>query len=223
MTRTTNARIAGFTFLLYIAAGITSLVVWGKASGGDDIVARLTSIAQHPGAVGATVLLLLVQAFSALVLGVTLFALTCDVDRDLATLGMVCRIVEGVIGGAGIASTPALVALAGAAGESASDPAATHVLAAHLLRGEGTLTATFFAVGSLLFSWLLVRGRLIPVAMAWLGVIASALLVLVLPLQLAGFLHGIVTQIVWAPMLAFEVPLGVWLMVKGVRNPSGNE
>ncbi|HJQ99134.1 MAG TPA: DUF4386 domain-containing protein, partial [Candidatus Polarisedimenticolaceae bacterium] len=162
-------------------------------------------------------------AFSALALGVTLFALTCDVDRDLAMLGMTCRVVEGVLGGAGIATTPALVALAGAAGESASDAPATHVLATHLMRGEGTLTATFFAVGSLLFSWLLLRGRVIPVAMAWLGIIASALLVVVLPLQLAGFLHGLVTQIVWAPMLAFEVPLAVWLMWKGARNPRGNE
>ena len=31
MTRTTNARIAGFTFIFYIAAGITSLVLSGRA------------------------------------------------------------------------------------------------------------------------------------------------------------------------------------------------
>ena len=32
MTRTTNSKIAGFTFLAYIAAGITSMVVFGRAS-----------------------------------------------------------------------------------------------------------------------------------------------------------------------------------------------
>src|SRR5260370_23592846 len=37
--------------------------------------------------------------------------------------------------------------------------------------------AIFFAVGSTLFAWLLLRGRMIPVALAQLGVLASVLLV----------------------------------------------
>ena len=47
MTRTTNARIAGFTFLLYIAAGISSLVLFGRATSGEGIAAKLAGIAQH--------------------------------------------------------------------------------------------------------------------------------------------------------------------------------
>jgi hypothetical protein len=74
-------------------------------------------------------------------------------------------------------------------------------------------------VGSTLFSWLLLRGRLIPVSLAWLGVVASILLVVGLPLQLADVLHGPVTQLMWLPMAAFEIPLGVWMLIKGVRAP----
>jgi hypothetical protein len=86
--------------------------------------------------------------------------------------------------------------------------------------------AIFFAVGSTLFSWLLLRGRLIPVALAWLGVFASALLVVVLPLQLAGLFGGpmtwsaSVTWLVWLPMLVFEVVLALWLIIKGVATPA---
>ena len=47
MTRTTNARIAGFTFLVYIAAGITSMVLFTRASRGEAVAAQLASIAQH--------------------------------------------------------------------------------------------------------------------------------------------------------------------------------
>ena len=36
MTRTTNARIAGFTFLAYIAAGITSMVLFRRAAPGEE-------------------------------------------------------------------------------------------------------------------------------------------------------------------------------------------
>jgi hypothetical protein len=57
---------------------------------------------------------------------------------------------------------------------------------------------------------------MIPMPLAWLGVAASLLLVGVLPLQLAGLLHGWITSFVWIPMLAYEGPLGFWLMIKGV-------
>jgi hypothetical protein len=44
--------------------------------------------------------------------------------------------------------------------------------------------------GSLIFSYLLLRGRMVPVSIAWLGVFASGLLAVALPLQLAGFPTG---------------------------------
>ncbi|HEX9423014.1 MAG TPA: DUF4386 family protein [Pyrinomonadaceae bacterium] len=77
----------------------------------------------------------------------------------------------------------------------------------------------FFAVGSTSFSWLLLRGRMIPVGLAWLGVLASVLLVVGLPMQLAGLLRGTVTQLMWLPMAVFEIPLALWLIIKGVATP----
>ena len=97
MTRTTNARIAGFTFLFYIAAGITSLVMFGRAVGGEGIAAKLAGIAQHEFDVRMTILLDLLQCFSALVLGVTLYAITREQDRDLAMMALVCRVGEGLL------------------------------------------------------------------------------------------------------------------------------
>ena len=167
MTRTTYARIAGFTFLFYIVAGLTSMAL--------------------PDQTPATDVLALLMSFSALVLGVTLYVLTQEQGPALALMALTCRVLEAVPVG---------------------EP------------------AIFFAVGSTLFSWLLLRGRMIPVALAWLGVFASALLVLILPLQLAGLLGGTmswsasVTWLVWLPMLVFEVVFAFWLMIKGVATPT---
>lgn len=92
--------------------------------------------------------------------------------------------------------------------------------------GEGMI---FFVVGNLAFCWLLLRGRLIPAALAWLGVIASALLLVILPLQRAGLLGGImqwsssVTWLMWLPMLVFELAFAVWLIVKGVAAPAARQ
>ena len=56
--------------------------------------------------------------------------------------------------------------------------------------------------------------------LAWLGVLASALLVVGLPLELAGVLSGSVVQFLWIPMAAFEIPLALWLIVRGVGAPA---
>jgi hypothetical protein len=66
VTLRTNARVAGFTFWIYFAAGIGGLLLAGNAP--------------------ATAVLSLVTSFSALVLGVTLYAITREQDRDIAML-----------------------------------------------------------------------------------------------------------------------------------------
>jgi hypothetical protein len=164
MTVRTNSAVAGVTFLCYIAAGIGTL-----ASAGHAHVADLLTV---------------VTSLSALVLGVTLYTITRDQDRDLALLALLCRVVESIPG--------------------------------------HKMGAIFFAVGSTIFCWLLLRGRLIPAVLAWLGVAASGLLVVLLLLQRAGLAGSgtnwasSLTWVVWFPLLIFEVTFGIWLIVKGV-------
>jgi hypothetical protein len=220
MTLRTNARIAGFTFLFYIAAGILSMVLYGRATGGEGIAAQLAGIAQHATDVRITLVLALLQCFAALVLAVTLYAITREQDPDLAMLALTCRVGEGVVAAAGIPRTLGLLWIATATGADAPDTRSAHTLGAFLLHGNFLTGATLFAVGSTLFSWLLLRGRMIPVPLAWLGVIASLLLVVGLPLQLGGFLSGPLDSLMWIPMAAFEIPLGLWLLIKGVATPA---
>jgi hypothetical protein len=98
MTRNTNARIAGFTFLFYIATGVLSMVVFGRAARGNGIAEKLASIAQHVTDMRIVFILALLQAFSAIALAVTLYAITREQDRDLAMAGLIFRVGEGLIG-----------------------------------------------------------------------------------------------------------------------------
>lgn len=225
MTRRTNARVAGFTFLFYIVVGITSLVLSGRAIRGEGIAAELASVAQHATEVRVVAALNLLTAFSALILGVTLYAITREQDPELAMVALTCRVVEGINNAMGASSTLALVWLATTAGLDAPDGGVTRALGPYLLRGNGN-SAIFFAVASTLFSWLLLRGRMIPVPLAWLGVLASALVVMILSLQLLGWSAGRgswfsgVTWLMWFPLLVFEVTLALWLLRKGVATPA---
>jgi hypothetical protein len=224
MTRPTNARIAGFTFLIYIAAGITSMVLFARATRGDGVAAELATIAQNATDMRLTILLGLVMNLSALVLAVTLYALTREQDRDLAMLGLTCRVAEG-IAGMDVSATLGLLWLATGTEASALDAGAASALGAFFLKMGRTMgaSATFFAVGSTFFTWLLLRGRMIPVPLAWLGVLASVLLVACLPLHLAGLLGEPVTSFMWFPMLLFEVVLALWLIIKGVVAPASRQ
>lgn len=221
MTRTTHARLAGFTFLLYIAVGITQMVLSGGMAGGEGPAARLALIATHAPQARINILLTMLTCVIALTLAMALYRLTRDVDHDLAALACCFRVGEGMLAAiAPIASLGLLWLATAGPGSVAPDREAATTLAAYLLEARGWNTligASLFAIGSTLFSWLLLRGRLIPVPLALLGVVASALLVVGLPLQLVGFLTGPLTQLQWLPMAAFEIPLGIWLLVKGVR------
>jgi hypothetical protein len=216
MTRMTNARVAGTTFLLYIVTGITSMILFGQAVSGDGIAAKLAAIAQHQTLLRVTILLTLLQAGYALALGVTLYALTRDADPDLALMAMCCRLGEGLV--ILVAPVRTLSLLAVATGGVAADAAMANALGGLLLKagGLGTIAAVCFGAGSALFSYLFLRARSIPAALAWLGLLASALWVVALPLQLAGLLGGPVTYLVWIPMFVFEVWLALWLLIKGV-------
>jgi hypothetical protein len=218
VTRRGSARVAGFAFLFYIAVGIASLVLFGRATSAQGTAGTLARIAEHAADVRLSAVLTLLGSFSALVLAVTLYGITRDEDHEVAMLAMACRLTEGVIGGVSIDQTLGLLWLATASGPTAPDSAGAQAIAAFLLgQRSATVSATFFAVGSTLFSWLLLRGRMIPVPMAWLGVAASVLLVVVLPLQLGGLRSdGIVGWLVWLPMLVFELVFAFWLLVKGV-------
>lgn len=223
MRRQTNARLAGFTYLFYIAVAFPEMVLVGRATSVAGTPAKLARIAEHAGDVRIAILLSVLSCFAAVVLAVALYGITRDEDPDLALIALACRVGEGVTGAAGPLTLSALLWLATASGQNVPDAVGANALAALLLKVRGWLPiigATFFAVGSTVFCYLLLRGRMIPTWLAWLGVVGSALLVAGLPFQLAGFLRGAITQLMWIPIALFELTVAVWLLIKGVAAPS---
>ena len=220
MTRRTNARLAGFMFLFYIVTGIAGLILFAPATRGETTAAKLASVVQHATLVRVGAVYSLLMMMNPFVLAVALYALTRDYDRDLALLALVCRITEGVIAAVSAVAERALLPVATAGvGAAGADAAAANALGSVLLQVQGLTTlvaATAFAIGSTIYCYLFLRARTIPVLLAWLGVLASVLLVVGLPLQMAGFIEGLVTSLMWIPMAVFEVVFALWLLIKGV-------
>ena len=96
MTRKTNGRVAVTALLLYIVTGIGNMALMSRI-GGSGTAAHLAAIANHPRLIGVDILHGLLEASYALIIAVTMYALTRDEDRELAIVAMCCRVVEGAI------------------------------------------------------------------------------------------------------------------------------
>jgi hypothetical protein len=223
MTRSTYARVAGFTFLIYIVMGVASLLLMNFTPPADDMTSRLASFAAHAQAVRTTIVLSLLTCFTAFILAVSLYGITREEDHELAVLVLACRVAEGLLNSLLVIVLLGLLWLGSAQGIDAPDPRIAAGIGAFLrkMRGwETTISAMFFAVGSTTFSYLLLRGRMVPVPLSWLGIIGSALLIITLPLHLVGFSVGSADTLFWLPILLFEVTISFWFILKGVTPAS---
>jgi hypothetical protein len=196
------------------------MVLFAGVTNAEGAAAQLASLAQRALDVRISVVLGLLTPFIAMVLSTALYAITRDQDRFLAMVALTCLFGAGVIDGIYIPTTLGLLSLATAVGANAD--ASVYALGSFLLTARAwnpIIAATFFAVGSTIFSWLLLRGRMIPSALAWLGVLASVMWVVGLPLQLLGLLPDPLTWFVYLPMVMFGISVGLWLLVKGIALP----
>ena len=85
----------------------------------------------------AAIVLILFSSFCALVLGVTLYTITREVDSDLAMLAMTFRLGEGVIGGVSVQRSLGLLWLATGADGNLPDSMTSHALGALFLSNGG--------------------------------------------------------------------------------------
>lgn len=224
MSTRTNARVAGFMFLFYIATAFPEMLVSQRARSGVSVLEKLVSIAQHVPLMRLSIILNLVTFVDAVVLAVALYGLTRDEDNELAILALACRLTEGMMNAIGTFIPVGWLWLATQAGSAASvDASAVNALGTVLSKAGAWLplvSATCFAVGSTIFAYLFLRARSIPLWLAWVGVLGSALIAVLLPLQLAGVVGSPITDLMWIPIAVFEIVLGFWLLIKGVTSPA---
>lgn len=219
MTVRANAALAGFLFLLYIAVAMPSMLLYQKISAGGGSAAKLANIAQNAPTLRLLIVLSIVMVFIAIALAAALYAITRDYDPDLALIAFACRVAEGITSVVPIIAALALLWLTTGSAAASPPDAVAQGLGALLLKVRGWsegMGAILFSAGSTLYAYLFLRSRSIPVALAWLGLAASVVLVIVLPLQLVGFIGVRFDWFLWLPMLVFEITLGIWLLVKGV-------
>jgi hypothetical protein len=143
------------------------------------------------------------------------------VHRNLALLGVFLRLVENAILAMTTLNAFLALRLAGDTAYLQSIPAPELQSLARLFLGMYSIGLgigfVFLGLGSAVLSFVWLQSRYIPRGLAMLGIFASLLLTIC---TLLVFLFPSVSRVGMAymvPMFFYEVGLGVWLMMKGLR------
>jgi hypothetical protein len=218
------ARVIGIIYPLQMATGIFGEVfARGRLIVRGDAARTAENIMGAEGLFRLSIVGDLLTYILVMVLTWALYVLLRPVNRNLALLGAFFRLSElAVLCIATVNSLVVLRLLSGAAYLKTFEPDQLRslVMLAYQTQGIGmSVGFVLLGLGSAIFAYLLLRSRYIPRALAWLGIIGALLLSLG---TLAVILFpglGAIGMSYMMPMGLYEVGLGFWLLIKGIRQP----
>jgi len=212
-----NAIAVGVLFILCSAAAILSIVPLGATVGAPVDFAKL---AGSDNAVVTTALIEFVWAATGMGIAIALYPVLRLFNPALALGSVVGRVVENVFVLVGALSLLALLTVSQeAAGSAASSSFQVTGDALVAVRDwvHGFVAMIPFGIGSLMYSYVLYRSRLIPRWLSGWGLVGAALSLVAT--VYAGFTQDFgfttVNNVLSAPIGLQEMILAVWLIAKG--------
>jgi hypothetical protein len=217
------ARVVGFTYLLTDATAIfAEFFVRSRLIMYNNAAKTAANIMASERLFRLGVATELITFATVVVLIVALYVTLKPVNRSLALLAVFWRLVEASICVVMTLSSLDVLGLLSRAGYLRAFEAdrlqALTMLSIGAHDNAYNVAMIFFGLGSTLFGYLWLKSRYIPRALAAWGVFSS-LLVVVCTLAFVIFpnLADILGTGFYVPILVFELGLGLWLLIKGLR------
>jgi Domain of unknown function (DUF4386) len=158
---------------------------------------------------------------SVVALAWALFVMLRGIDRNRALLALLWRMVEAVIGAVTVLLGVLVVLLVDSEGmRAAFEPAQLHSLVDVLLTARTIgydVTIFFLSLGTIVYCGLLYESRYVPRVLAGLGIVSFVLMPVGTVVSLLLPQYKDLAMATWAPGIVFEVVIGVWLLLNGVR------
>jgi hypothetical protein len=220
------ARVAGFIYLFAMALGIFSQVfILGRVVVPGDAAATASNIMASEGEFRLGIAVDVVTFVSDVVIAWAFYELLKPIDKSLALLGAFLRIADGsILAVTTFSGLITLRLLSGVDYLQAFDASQLQSLARLFVSARGLgfdVGFVFLGLGSTVFAYLLFKSRYIPRALAGWGIFSSLVLAIgsLAMILFPGFAAN-ASMIYMLPMFFYEVPLGLWFLIKGVRVPT---
>jgi Domain of unknown function (DUF4386) len=216
------AKLAGFLYLLTNATAIFAFTVRGRLIVRGDAVQTARNIAASERVFRVGIVTELITVAAVIMLVVALYVVLKPINRNLGLLAVSWRLAENfTLAVVTLCEFAALRLLSGADHLQALDTKQLQALAYTFLRvyGDGfRIGFLFLGLGSTVFAYLWLKSRYIPRWLAAVGIFGSLVLATVeLAILVFPDLAAVVGMAYMMPMGIFEIGLGLWLLVKGIR------
>ncbi len=222
------ARLAGLMFLITMTTSVLSLFYFRSSS------VIFGNIGSDPGNVLASeglfrigIALDLITFSGIVLLPLSLYIVLKPVNKYLALLGLSWRLAETIV--LFVMSLFSFFVLQLLSGEdylTVFDPNQIRALVKLFLKVQGagfTFGMIFLGLGGVVFNYLFYKSKYIPKLLAAWGIFASLFMILCFFVRLLlPQYSAIIDKIIYLPIFIDEVILGLWLLIKGIKQPKIN-
>jgi hypothetical protein len=225
MTQQRTAKVAGLLYLVtMIIPLLAEIYLRGPLINHGDAAQTSRNIVASQWQFRMSIASGLVAVAIEVILLVALYVVLESSNRNLAFLAAFWRLIKcAIFALMALNDFVVLSLLSGAEYLRAFQTSQLQALAAMFLsvrHDAGLIGGVFLGLGSTVFAYLWLSSRYIPRLLAAWGIFASlALAIGILLIMAYPGLRSVIGPAYWAPLFIFEVTLGVWLLVKGIRAP----
>jgi len=222
----TAAKVAALAYLIPVAFILAAnFGMRGRLLVGGDTAETIRRIAAAEPLFRLSVAFDLVYCIGVVVLLAALYVVLSPVNRHLAILASVLKLVYAVTAVLTALSFLTVVRLATDAGyRQAFQPEALQALVRLNSNATGQqyyVGLAFWALSATVFGWLWLKSRYIPAALAVVGVVSAAWCAFCTFAYIINLAFSRVVNLWWfdSPFALFDIALSFWLLFRGLRDP----
>lgn len=218
-------RLSGILMLLMLVTVVVSGAIAASVPlNYDEAGKTLQNVAGRSGQHMADILFDLLSYIAMVFLAGALYVTFKPYDKMLSILGTLGLVVAGAILAVhdmiNFAITPIAHDYVAASGAEAVALEAVGGALILLAKWGVTVGYTFFALGILVYSVIVILSRAVPRVLGWLGVVASVLALGTWLPRIDNTLDPIAMAL-FVPMMLWELVFGIWLIVRGTKKVDG--
>jgi len=214
-------RLLGAAFLIVIVTSLLMgvlLQLSGIMSGSMSEI--LVKISNNLALVRISILFALITSAGIIVLAVLLYAVLHKQNKIIALVALGWWLAEAITLAMSTIGTSALIPLSLDFVKAGSPALSYYQTAGDFLyygfdRQGFRLHMLFYCLGGILWYYLFYKSKYVPRFISLYGLIAASVALLGIVYELFG--HG-VSILVYLPLLPFELTIGAWLLIKGIRD-----
>jgi hypothetical protein len=219
------ARVAGFMFLFSL---IVPLLNWtfvlSKLIVAENVIATANNIMANELLFRIGITIELIMSVGLIVLALALYIILKPVNKNLALLALLLKLVEATIVVAIVlVSFITLQILNGEAYLTAFTLEQLQVPVGLILNSHTAIYSipmVFLGLDMMVFSYLFFKSKYIPKILAGFGILSFALIFIhaLMYIITPKYAAMLINQIIfYAPSGLFEIIIGIWLLVKGLK------